>query len=63
MKMEDHGCTVIKEANSSDHRKISYIISDDDGQTDNVDHKTCMQHSNNHMAISLGTDKERNEMM
>ena len=38
---------VIKKANNSHHYGRSYIIRDKNGQTDNVEHKTHMQHPSN----------------
>ena len=43
-RLRMHG--VIKEANSSGHRGRSYIISDEDGQTNNTEHEAHKQHPN-----------------
>ena len=50
-----HG--VIKEANNSDHKGRSYIISDKDGQTDTMEHKAHVLHPNNYRTVSLETVK------
>ena len=47
VKMVDHGCTVIKATNSSEHNGRSYIK-----------HKTNMHQPNNYIAVPKGTDKK-----
>ena len=64
MQMADHGCT-----ESSERLTIVTTIGDptqyddEDGQIDNVEHKTHMQHLNKYRPVPLRTDENRNWMI